>query len=119
MEHFVLNCPSLDRARDAELVSNVGGTGSDEERVSRLVFDRGKIGEVKRMLGNLWRERLSCLRATRDTSPNPLNNVSGGAVGGGAIPKRRPGGAGGTNVVSLAVSRPRRKGTCYAPGRWG
>ena len=76
MGHFVLNCPSLNRARDAELVSSVGGTGSDEERVSRLVFDRGKIGEVKRMLGNLWREILPCLRETHDTSPNSLNNVS-------------------------------------------
>ena len=118
VEHFVLHCPSLETVRNSRLVMEVGGTGSDKEKVGRLVFDRGRIGEVKKMLGNLWRERLYRLRGSRTFG---VANARRKAVGRGRGARSKTystvtvdfGAVGNTSV------RPRRRGACYTMGRWG
>ena len=56
------------------MILEVGGTGNDKEIMGKLLFNKNKIQEIKRMIGNMWRERLSRLeRAERLALPNNYN----------------------------------------------
>ena len=55
LEHFLLDCPILDWARDDDLMAGVRGMGTGIEKVGSLLFDKGKVKAVKKMLGKLWR----------------------------------------------------------------
>ena len=114
----LLNCPDLCSARNDRLVSEVGDTGTDREKVSRLVFDRGRIGEVKQMLGRLWRRRLSRLAGVRAIGAGGVAPPRINARGRGAVPKRNLNSFGNNTAANIAA-RPRRKGAYYAQGRWG
>ena len=118
LEHFILNCPSLDTARDDRLIMEVGGTGMDQEKVGRLVYDRGRIGEVKKMLGKLWREKLYRLGGARATAAARTNHRKLGKGRGGKANANSVDTASAGTADTTSV-RPRRKGACYAPGRWG
>ena len=47
MGHFIIRCKKLDWFRDRDLV----GVGEEGVILGRLLFDRDKMEEVKRMLG--------------------------------------------------------------------
>ena len=118
LEHFILYCPSLNTARDDRLIMEVGGVGTDQEKVGRLVYDRGRIGEVKKMLGKLWRERLYRLGKARATAATRVNHKKLGKGRGGNANSNPVDTASVGTAVTTSV-RPRRRGTCYALGRWG
>ena len=58
MEHFIIKCKKLEWFRRKELL----GEGEGRIILARFLFDRGKMGEVKDMLGKMWRERRYWLR---------------------------------------------------------
>ena len=58
LEHFILKCSKLEGFRRRDLI----GEGSGREVLGRILFDKKRIGEVKTMLGKLWRERTYWLR---------------------------------------------------------
>ena len=66
----LLHCPGVGNKRRDDLILEVGGTGNDKEIMGKLLFNKNKIQEIKRMIGNMWRERLSRLeRAERLALP--------------------------------------------------
>ena len=74
LEHFLLHCPGVGNKRRDDLILEVGGTGNDKEIIGKILFNKNKIQEVKRMIGNMWRERLSRLeRAERLALPTNYN----------------------------------------------
>ena len=118
LEHFILNCPSLDTARDDRLIMEVGGSDTDQEKVGRLLYDRGRIGEVKRMLGKLWHERLYRLGGGRAIdAARACHKMLG--KGRGAKTKTNSTNTASAGTVGTTSVRARMGGACYAPGRWG
>ena len=51
--HFVLRCEKLEWVRNRRLFTE----GTEVDRLGRLLFEKEKIEEVKRMLGKMWKER--------------------------------------------------------------
>ena len=74
--HFILRCPGVRRARRAELLEKLGGEG-DGERLGRMLFTGGRVGEVRRMLGDMWRLRYCrMVRVRRERGEEPLGVLS-------------------------------------------
>ena len=65
LEHFLLDCPSLNWARDDGLLAGVRGMGTGIEKIGGLLFNKDKVRAVKAMLGKLWRFRCSRLGERR------------------------------------------------------
>ena len=57
IEHFMLECPKLSVCRDNALIREIGGPGTNRERLGKLLFCNNRIEDVKALLGKLWRER--------------------------------------------------------------
>ena len=60
--HFLLHCPGVEDKRSRRLILEVGGVGTDIDVLGKLLFEKKRIQEVKRMIGDMWRLRLSRLR---------------------------------------------------------
>ena len=60
--HFLLHCPGVEDKRSRRLILEVGGVGTDINVLGKLLFEKKRIQEVKRMIGDMWRLRLSRLR---------------------------------------------------------
>ena len=58
LEHFIMKCSKLEGFRRRDLI----GEGSGRETLGKILFDKKGIGEVKTMLGKLWRERMYWMR---------------------------------------------------------
>ena len=53
------------------------GEEGDGERLGRMLFTRGRVGEVSRMLGDMWRLRYCRLvRVRRERGEEPLGVLS-------------------------------------------
>ena len=55
--HFIIRCNKLNWFRNKDLM----GVGEEENILGKLLFDRDKMEEVKRMLGRMWRESVGLL----------------------------------------------------------
>ena len=74
--HFILRCPGVRGARRAGLLEELGGEG-DGERLGRMLFTGGRVGEVRRMLGDMWRLRYCRLvRVRRERGEEPMGVLS-------------------------------------------
>ena len=58
LEHFIMKCSKLEEFRRRDLI----GEGRGRETLGKILFDKKRIGEVKTMLGKMWRERMYWLR---------------------------------------------------------
>ena len=81
--HFILRCPGVRGARRAGLLEELGGEG-DGERLGRMLLTGGRVGEVRRMLGDMW--RLRYCRLVRDRRER-----GGGTIGGFSPARLVPG----------------------------
>ena len=75
--HFILRCPGVRGARRVGLLEELGGEG-DGERLGRMLFTGGRVGEVRRMLGDIWRLRYCRLVRVR-------RERGGGTIGGSLL----------------------------------